>query len=108
MTISHRFLVRLRGGGRERVRLVCPASAPKGCSGTLALASRFGRSAASSYTLMAGHARVYTVRPSGALMRYLKRHPKHKWLRATVLVTNTEPGVAAQTSSRQIHVAGAR
>jgi hypothetical protein len=108
VTISHRFLVRLLGGGRERVRLVCPASAPKGCFGTIALVSRFGRAPSRSYGLGAGRARVYSVQPGAALVRYLERHPKHKPLRAIVVATNTTAGAAAQTSSRQVHVAGAR
>jgi len=104
--ISHRFLVPILPSGQERIRLVCPVNASKGCSGTLQLVSRFGKSKISHYSLAGGQSHVYLVRPSQRLLRYItSHHPKR--LAVEVLVTNTGAG-AVTTSQRTIHIARSR
>lgn len=101
--ISHRFLVPILASGQERIRLVCPLNATKGCSGTLQLVSRFGKSKTSHYSLAGGQSHVYLVRPSERLLRYItSHHPKR--LAVEVLVTNTGSGDVT-TSQRTIHIA---
>lgn len=101
--ISHRFLVRILASGQERIRLVCPLSAQRGCSGTLQLVSRFGKSKTSHFALASGQSRVFRVRPSQTLLGYITRHhPKR--ITVNVLVANTGPGEAT-TSQRTIHIA---
>jgi len=103
VVIGHRFLVRILPSGRERIRLVCPITAQNGCSGTLQLLSRFGKSKTSHYALTGGQSHVYLVHPSQTLLRYITTH-RTEWLTVKVLVTDTGQGHAT-TSQRTIHIA---
>jgi len=105
IVIRHRFLVHLLTSGQERVRLVCPVTAKRGCSGHLQLRSQFGKSRAFRYALAAGqsHTLRLRLRLSRARLRYITVHHV-KRLTALIVIVETGPG-SATGAQPIVHIA---